>query len=87
VWYREVDAMLVLSRKVGEKILIGDHIEITVVRVMPNTVRLGVTAPHHCPIVREEIQENAQSLPKSVGAAPTFSASTEPASADEESPR
>ena len=37
--------MLVLSRKVGEKILIGDNISVTVVRVGQGMVRIGVEAP------------------------------------------
>jgi carbon storage regulator len=49
--------MLVLSRKVGEKILIGDEIQITVVRVCQNTVRIGVEAPRNFQIVREEIKD------------------------------
>jgi carbon storage regulator len=48
--------MLVLSRKVGEKILIGDNIAVTVVRVAQGVVRLGVEAPKELPIVREEIK-------------------------------
>jgi carbon storage regulator len=48
--------MLVLSRKVGEKILIGDHIAVTVVRVAQGIVRLGVEAPRELSIVREEIR-------------------------------
>jgi carbon storage regulator len=49
--------MLVLSRKVGEKILIGDDIQITVVRVCQNTVRIGVEAPQSYQIVREELKD------------------------------
>jgi len=49
--------MLVLSRKVGEKILIGDQIAVTVVRVAQGIVRLGVEAPKELPIVREEIKD------------------------------
>ena len=45
--------MLVLSRKVGERILIGDEIAITVVRVAQGTVRIGVEAPQDLQIVRE----------------------------------
>ena len=51
-----VDAMLVLSRKVGEKILIGDEISVTVVRVGQGAVRIGVDAPDNLAIVREEIK-------------------------------
>ncbi len=49
--------MLVLSRKVGERILIGDDIAVTVVRVAQGMVRIGVEAPQETPIVREEIKE------------------------------
>jgi len=49
--------MLVLSRKVGEKILIGDRIAVTVVRVGPGVVRLGIDAPSDTPVVREEIRD------------------------------
>jgi carbon storage regulator len=49
--------MLVLSRKVGEKILIGDNIAVTVVRVAQGVVRIGVEAPEEMPIVREEIKD------------------------------
>jgi carbon storage regulator len=48
--------MLVLSRKVGERILIGNNIAVTVVRLGPGIVRLGVEAPQDLAIVREEIK-------------------------------
>lgn len=47
--------MLVLSRKPGEKILIGDKVQITIVRIGPNTVRIGIDAPKELNIVREEL--------------------------------
>jgi carbon storage regulator len=47
--------MLVLSRKTGERILIGDQIALTIVRIGPNTVRLGIDAPRDLNIVREEL--------------------------------
>jgi len=47
--------MLVLSRKVGQRILIGDEIAVTVVRVAQGAVRIGIEAPDHLAIVREEI--------------------------------
>ena len=49
--------MLVLSRKVGEKIFIGETITVTVVRVAQGVVRIGVEAPEDLPIVREEIKD------------------------------
>lgn len=47
--------MLVLSRKTGERILIGGDIAITVVRIGPRSVRIGIEAPPHVDIVREEL--------------------------------
>lgn len=47
--------MLVLSRKAGERILIGDDVAITVVRIGPNSVRIGIEAPREMNIVREEL--------------------------------
>jgi len=47
--------MLVLSRKVGEQLMIGDDIVITVVRMSETTVRLGITAPVAMNIVRAEL--------------------------------
>ncbi len=52
--------MLVLSRKVGEKILIGDKIAVTVVRVAQGSVRIGVEAPVELPIIREEIKDQLE---------------------------
>lgn len=56
--------MLVLSRKVGEKILIGDDIVVTVVRLSQGVVRIGVEAPDDLPIVRKEIQKTGPDQPK-----------------------
>ena len=51
--------MLVLSRKPGERIMIGDNIVVTVVRIGPNNVRLGIDAPAELNIVREELCGNS----------------------------
>lgn len=47
--------MLVLSRKLGEKIVIGDNITITVVDIDRGKIRLGIEAPRDVPIYREEL--------------------------------
>lgn len=47
--------MLVLSRKPGERIFIGDQVAVTIVRIGPNTVKLGIEAPREMNIVREEL--------------------------------
>jgi carbon storage regulator len=49
--------MLVLSRKHGETIRIGDNIEVTVLATTGNRVRLGIVAPRNVNIVRKELLE------------------------------
>jgi len=62
--------MLVLSRKPGERILIGDEIAVTVVRIGPNTVRIGIEAPRHMNIVRDELclqeEDNTAAPPQKI---------------------
>lgn len=48
--------MLVLSRKRTERILIGENIELTVLEIRGNHVKLGLSAPPEIPIQREEIR-------------------------------
>jgi carbon storage regulator len=62
-------AMLVLTRKVNESIVIGDDIRITVVAARRNVVRLGVEAPPQITILREELCAEGQ-RPEAVGEAP-----------------
>ncbi|QEL19968.1 carbon storage regulator CsrA [Limnoglobus roseus] len=52
--------MLVLSRKIGEAIVIGNNIRITVVDVGQGRVKIGVMAPHNVSVDREEIFEKKQ---------------------------
>jgi carbon storage regulator len=47
--------MLVLSRKINEKIVIDNDIIVTVVKIDRNQVRIGIEAPGHVPVYREEI--------------------------------
>lgn len=47
--------MLVLGRKTGERILIGEQIVISVVRIGPNNVKIGIDAPKEMNIVRDEL--------------------------------
>lgn len=49
--------MLTLTRKIGQKILIGNGIEIVVREVRGRQVRLGITAPHGLPVYREELYQ------------------------------
>ncbi len=52
--------MLVLSRKVGERILIGENISVTVVRVTGGGVRIGIEAPAEMPVIREELKRSVE---------------------------
>ena len=54
--------MLVLTRKVGERILIGDHIAVTIVKIGQGGVRLGIEAPPEYAIMREEIQKALEAI-------------------------
>lgn len=49
--------MLILTRRVGETVMIGEDIAITVLGVKGNQVRVGVKAPKDTPVHREEIYE------------------------------
>lgn len=47
--------MLVLTRKAGERIVIGENIVIEVLEIQGNRVRIGIQAPHGVTILREEL--------------------------------
>lgn len=47
--------MLVLSRKKSQRIVIGPEIRITVVKIEGGHVRIGIEAPDHIPVLREEL--------------------------------
>jgi carbon storage regulator len=49
--------MLVLTRKIGEAICIGDDVELVISDILKNAVRIGVRAPKNMPIYRKEIYE------------------------------
>jgi len=49
--------MLVLSRNLNESIMVGNDVEITIVDVRGNKVRLGITAPKEIPVHRKEVYE------------------------------
>lgn len=52
--------MLVLSRKIGESIMIGEGIEVKVISVDGDQVKLGIEAPRHIKVHRQEIFEAIQ---------------------------
>jgi len=52
--------MLVLSRRTNQSIMIGDEIEITVLSVSGDKVRLGIKAPREVPVYRDEVYAQVQ---------------------------
>lgn len=60
--------MLILTRRVGETLMIGDEVTVTVLGVKGNQVRIGVRAPKNVSVHREEIYERIRA--EQQGAAP-----------------
>jgi carbon storage regulator len=66
--------VLIITRKTGEKIMLGDEIVVEVIEVSGSSVRLGIAAPRSVPVYREEIwtavkEENAASAAAAADAA------------------
>ncbi len=52
--------MLILTRRVEETVFIGDAITVTVLGIKGNQVKLGIEAPKHIPVHREEVAERIE---------------------------
>jgi carbon storage regulator len=49
--------MLILTRRVGETVMIGDDTTVTILGVKGNQVRVGINAPKHVPVHRQEVYD------------------------------
>ncbi|MBU3673653.1 MAG: carbon storage regulator CsrA [Solirubrobacteraceae bacterium] len=58
--------MLVLTRKTNQTIMIGDEIEVTILSISGEKVRLGIKAPREVPVFREEVTGSAPGSPEPV---------------------
>lgn len=52
--------MLMITRRPGERILIGDDVTIEIVEITGGTVRVGISAPRELPVYREELWESVK---------------------------
>ena len=52
--------MLILTRRVGEKLVIGENVTVTVLGVKGNQIRIGIDAPRSVDVYREEIYEQVK---------------------------
>ncbi|MFO0870120.1 MAG: carbon storage regulator [Pirellulales bacterium] len=54
--------MLVVTRKVGQRVVIGNNVVVTVVRIAGGLVRIGIEAPPNCVVVRKELLDDTSSV-------------------------
>jgi carbon storage regulator len=59
-WFLGTANMLILTRRVGETLMIGDGVTVTVVAIAGNQVRVGINAPRDVEVHREEVYERVQ---------------------------
>ena len=63
--------MLIITRRPGEKIMLGDDIVVHVMEIVGNSVRVGIQAPRSVPVYREEIWNAVREENRAAAEAPT----------------
>ncbi len=63
--------MLIITRRPGEKIMLGDEIVVHVMEIVGNSVRVGIQAPRSLPVYREEIWNAVREENRAAADAPT----------------
>ena len=74
--------MLILTRRVGESLMIGDEINVTVLGIRGNQVRIGVNAPKEVAVHREEIYERIKQ--EKTGAVPAPASESGPQAGEQQ---
>ena len=64
--------MLILSRKTNQKILIGNDIELTIIEVRGEQVKIGIKAPQEIQVFRQELYKEIQVENQSAASTPSF---------------
>jgi carbon storage regulator len=67
--FKEERAMLVLSRKLGQRFQVGQDVRVTIVKIDRNSVRIGIEAPNDVTVYREEIVPVSEERPVNAGVA------------------
>ena len=62
--------MLIITRRAGEKVMVGDDVVVHVMEIVGNTVRVGIEAPRSVPVYREEIWYAVREENRAAAAAP-----------------